>query len=129
VLPVNAADVTSVADIVHDRIITPDTDPDRFTPEEAALFRAGECSWQISDAGWDSREEYCERTSKPGASFGNCPEHDADMLVDHFPDGTPRCEEDSRYHLRPDYQARVDDALAAHQANCPDPDCDCRRIS
>jgi hypothetical protein len=114
----------NVADVVHDRIVTPDTDPDRFTRSEVIVFRAGKCSWAISNGHFG--ETFCMRTSKRGASFGNCDEHDADMLVDHFPDGTPRADEDPRYRLRPDYQVRVDAALAGHRGNCVGRDCECR---
>lgn len=109
-----------------DRAVTPETDPDRWTPQEAALFRAGRCSYQVSDGGWGSGPPYCGDPSKPGASFGHCARHDAEMLVDHFADGTDRYRADPYYQSRPDYQARVDTALAAHQAWCRDPRCECR---
>lgn len=71
----------------HDTIVTPNVDPDRFTPEETAQFRAGKCS-QTIDTGYHT--EFCGAPSKPGASFGNCDEHDAELLVEHWPDGTDR---------------------------------------
>jgi hypothetical protein len=73
----------------HNRIITPDTDPDRFTDEEAAMFRAGTCGWQTAyGMPWD---EHCGAPSKPGASFGNCAEHEAQLAEDgYYPDGTRR---------------------------------------
>jgi hypothetical protein len=84
--PADAAAVRRAA--LHNRVITPDNSPDRFTEEEAALFRAGRCGW-VTGYGlpWT---EHCGKRSKPGASFGNCPEHDAELLEEYYPDGTPR---------------------------------------
>lgn len=74
--------------IDHNRIITPTSDPDRWTEEDVDLFNAGQCSWQTSfGMPW---MEHCGQPSKPGASFGYCPEHEAELLEKHFPDGTPR---------------------------------------
>lgn len=70
------------------RVVTPDTDPDRFLPEETALFRAGKCSWQLGWTGFSF--EYCGQPSAPGASFGHCSEHEAELLEDYWPDGTLR---------------------------------------
>lgn len=54
--------------------ITPDTDPQRFTEEEAALFRKGLCCWLTAyGLPWT---EHCKTQSKPGADFGYCAEHD-----------------------------------------------------
>lgn len=72
----------------HNLIVTPDNSPERFTAKEAALFRAGKCSWQVAyGMPWT---EYCEVTSRPGASFGHCVAHDAEMTIDYWPDGSPR---------------------------------------
>ncbi len=72
----------------HDRIITPDTDPDRFTAEEEAYFRAGKCGMTTGyGLPWT---EHCGQPSEPGASFGNCAEHNAELLEDFYPDGTRR---------------------------------------
>lgn len=74
---------------VHDRIVTPDTDPDRFTEEEAAIFRAGKCGWTV-EFGNRSGVIHCGEPSEPGVSFGNCAAHGAEMLECYYPDGTPR---------------------------------------
>jgi hypothetical protein len=72
----------------HNRIITPDTDPNRFTEEETRLFREGKCSQLVAHGmPWD---EHCGKPSEPGASFGNCAGHNAELLEDAYPDGTPR---------------------------------------
>lgn len=92
----------------HDTIVTPDVDPGRFTPEEAAQFYAGKCQWMVHGS-WHS--EFCGAPSKPGASFGNCDEHDAELLVEHWPDGTDRDGLDSD----PDYAARWSRADEAHR--------------
>lgn len=110
----------------HDKIVTPDTDPDRFTKEEARMFRMRLCGWLI-ESGDHPEAVRCGKASKPGASFGNCDEHDAEMLVDNFPDGAFRGEADPRWNKRPDYQARLDAMIAAHQRNCTDRDCECRK--
>jgi hypothetical protein len=75
-------------DALHNRVITPGNSPDRFTEEEAALFRDGKCGWQTAYG--MPGTEYCGQPSQPGASFGHCPEHNEEMLEGHFPDGTPR---------------------------------------
>lgn len=109
---------------IHDRIVTPDTDPDRFTEDEAALFRAGKCGWLTAyGLPW---MKWCEVASKPGASFGNCDEHDAEMLVEYYPDGTPRRNVDPFYSQRPEHAAREQAALEAHQRACEDAECSCR---
>jgi hypothetical protein len=72
----------------HDRIITPDSDPDRFTAEEEAYFRDGKCAMTTGyGLPWT---EHCGQPSRPGASFGNCTEHDDELLEDFYPDGTRR---------------------------------------
>lgn len=107
----------------HDRIITPGTDPGRFTRQEAAAFRRGVCGQTgYGSAGGD----ICGRPSKRGASFGNCDEHNADMLVDYRPDGTRRYDIDPGYDKHPDYRRRVAEALAAHRRHCKDRSCECR---
>lgn len=91
----------------HDRIITPDTDPGRFTAREEAVFRQGRCCWQVDPARLALEDEYCFAASKPGASFGHCAEHEAELLVGYFPDGTPRRNVNPWYDKGPDYQERV----------------------
>jgi hypothetical protein len=72
----------------HERIITPDTDPDRFTAEEETYFRDGKCAMTTGyGLPW---MEHCGQPSRPGASFGNCPEHDDELLEQFYPDGTRR---------------------------------------
>jgi hypothetical protein len=73
----------------RNRIVTPYTDPDRFTPEEKAAFDAGACCEDIG-RDWTQPDNLCRRPSKPGAPFGYCAEHEADLLENHWPDGTPR---------------------------------------
>jgi hypothetical protein len=109
----------------HDRIVTPDTDPDRWTEEEAALFRAGKCSETVEFGNFGGIV-HCGYPSKPGASLGHCDRHDAEMLVDHYPDGTDRWQVDPRYQERPDYEVRLEASLAAHQRWCTDGTCECR---
>jgi hypothetical protein len=104
--------------IYHDRIITPDTDPDRFTEQEADAFRRGVCA-QTGRGYWGG--EICGVQSEPGASFGNCALHNVEMLVDCWPDGSPREDYGSADRAR-----REEEALAAHQKACGDPDCECR---
>jgi hypothetical protein len=70
-------------------IITPDSDPERFTPEETLFFRQGRCGWVV-EYGNGRGIRHCGQQSEPGASFGNCAEHNAELLEDHWPDGTPR---------------------------------------
>ena len=53
--------------------VTPSTSPDRFTPEEKALFDAGKCSRQTAYG--LPHTEYCGQPSQPGADFGDCAEH------------------------------------------------------
>lgn len=109
----------------HDQIVTPDTDPGRFTSQEAAAFRRGACAQDVgSPSGWGSQQ--CGEPSAPGASFGNCDQHNASMLVDYWPDGTPRQDTDPLYRKRPEYQDRLDAALAAHRRHCTDDACECR---
>ena len=73
----------------HDRIITPGTDPDRFTEEEAAAYRAGKCGWQV-EYGNVGMTKICGARSKRGASFGNCAGHEAELLEDFHNDGSHR---------------------------------------
>lgn len=73
----------------HHRIVTPDTDPDRFTEEEAEYFRKGLCGWLV-EYGNGRGEIHCGAPSEPDASFGYCAEHNAELLEDHYPDGTRR---------------------------------------
>lgn len=73
---------------IHDHIITPGNSPERFTAEERALFEEGKCCWLTSyGTPWD---EYCAAPSEPGASFGHCAEHNAQMLENYYPDGSRR---------------------------------------
>lgn len=84
----------------RNRIVTPYTAPNRFTDEEKALFDAGECSWQTACG--MPYTEYCGEPSKKGASFGYCAEHEAELLREYFPDGSPR-----RNHLIGGWQLLV----------------------
>lgn len=74
----------------RNRIVTPYTDPDRFTPEEKAVFDAGECCWDRGDRHWGERDTMCHQPSKPGAPFGYCVVHEHRLLEEHWPDGSPR---------------------------------------
>jgi hypothetical protein len=49
------------------------------------------------------------------------------MLVDQWPDGTPRQNGDPYYDKRPGYQQRVEAALEAHRRHCAAPECPCRQ--
>jgi hypothetical protein len=109
----------------HDRIVTPDTDPGRWLPEEVDLFRAFLCSWQVA-YGTPGDDEYCRRASKPDASFRYCPEHEAELLVEFWPDGTRRYHDAGEMERDPDYPRRLEAAVQAHQRNCNDPGCECR---
>lgn len=73
----------------RNRIVTPYTDHGRFLSEEKALFDAGKCSWQTG-YGTGLTSEYCGQPSKPGASFGHCAVHEAELLESFYPDGSPR---------------------------------------
>lgn len=74
----------------HERIVTPYSDPDRWDADEKALFDAGKCSWQIAYGGPGLGPQFCERPSRPAASFGYCAEHEAELLEEYHADGTPR---------------------------------------
>ena len=72
----------------HNRIVTPYTDPERWTEEEKAVFDAGQCSWQTAyGLPW---MEDCGQPSKSGASFGYCAEHERELLEEYYADGSPR---------------------------------------
>jgi hypothetical protein len=73
----------------RDKIVTPSTDPDRWTAEEKGLFDRGLCSWVVESGNWGG-VKHCRKRSKRGASFGNCREHEREMLEDYYPDGSPR---------------------------------------
>ncbi len=72
------------------RIVTPYTDPNRFTPEEKAAFDAGECCWDCGDSHWGQRDTKCHEPSAPDAPMGYCVGHVETLLEDHWPDGSPR---------------------------------------
>lgn len=75
----------------HNKIITPESNPQRFTAIEKSLFDAGKCCWQVEyGTGRLSRESYCGWKSRPGASFGHCEIHDDELLEHFYPDGTRR---------------------------------------
>jgi hypothetical protein len=73
----------------HNRIITPQSDPGRWLPDEVAMYEAGVCSWQV-EYGMRPLPRYCGQPSRPGASFGYCAEHEAELLECHYLDGTPK---------------------------------------
>jgi hypothetical protein len=57
-------------------VISPATDPERFTDQEADIFHEGRCCWQTGyGLPWTT---YCGKKSKPGADFGHCAEHDGE---------------------------------------------------
>lgn len=76
----------------HNRIITPETNPLRFSEVEKALFDAGKCCWQVTyGTGYlTDAQGYCGWKSRPGASFGHCEIHDDELLEEFCPDGTRR---------------------------------------
>ena len=73
----------------RNQIVTPYTDPDRWTEEEKAYFDRGLCGWVI-EFGNGRGVIHCGEPSKPGASFGYCTEHNDELLECHWPDGSPR---------------------------------------
>lgn len=74
----------------RNRIVTPYTDPDRWTDEEKAFFDQGKCSWDVGVQYHGQTDNLCGEPSKPGASFGNCAKHEKALLELHYPDGSPR---------------------------------------
>jgi len=74
----------------RNRIVTPTTDPDRFTPAQKAVFDAGQCCWDRGDSHWGERDTMCRKPSLPGAPFGYCRSHVERLLENHWPDGSPR---------------------------------------
>lgn len=73
----------------RNRIVTPYTDPDRWTEDEQALFDEGRCSWTVEFGNWGP-VVHCGEPSEPGVSFGHCAEHNDQMLETCYPDGSPR---------------------------------------
>jgi len=76
--------------VSRNRVVTPYTDADRFTPEEKATFDAGECCWDRGDAHWGETDTMCHKPSAPNAPMGFCHGHVTALLEDHWPDGSPR---------------------------------------
>jgi hypothetical protein len=74
----------------HNRIVTPYTDPDRWTEEEKEFFDARKCCWDVGVQYFGQTDNLCGKPSKPGASFGHCAKHERELLENHWPDGTPR---------------------------------------
>jgi len=74
----------------RNRIVTPYTDPARFTAEEKAAFDRGRCCWDVGVQYFGQTDNLCGQRSKPGASFGYCADHERALLEDHWPDGSPR---------------------------------------
>ena len=57
--------------------ITPYTSPDCFTKEEKAMYDASQCGYQIAyGLPWTV---YCKKPSAPGADFGHCQMHAAQV--------------------------------------------------
>lgn len=75
---------------LRNRIVTPSTDPDRWTAEEKDYFDRGLCSWDIGVQYFGQTDHLCGAKSKPGASFGHCAYQEEVLLECHWPDGTPR---------------------------------------
>lgn len=73
----------------RNRIVTPYTDPDRWTAEEKALFDAGLCA-NVIEYGNGRGVIHCRQPSKPGASFGHCAECEESLLDAYWPDGSVR---------------------------------------
>lgn len=74
----------------RDRIVTPYTDPSRFTPAEKIHFDRGLCSWDVGVQYFGQRDNLCGQRSEHAAPFGYCNEHVKDLLEQHWPDGSPR---------------------------------------
>lgn len=75
---------------LRNRVVTPSTDPDRWTPEEKAYFDRGLCSWDVGVQYFGQTDHLCGEKSKPGAPFRYCARHEAALLEGHWPDGSPR---------------------------------------
>ncbi|MGP4030256.1 hypothetical protein [Actinomadura sp. 3N407] len=54
---------------LRNRIVTPSTDPDRWTDEEKDYFNRGLCSWDVGAQYFGQTDHLCGAKSKPGASF------------------------------------------------------------
>jgi hypothetical protein len=74
----------------RNRIVTPYTDPDRFTREQKDAFDRGQCCWDDGPQYWGQRDTLCGKPSKRGASFGYCAGHERTLLQGHWPDGSLR---------------------------------------
>lgn len=74
----------------RNRIVTPSTDPDRWTAEEKTYFEQGKCSWDVGVLYFGQTDNLCGKPSKRGASFGYCRVHERELLENHWPDGSPR---------------------------------------
>jgi hypothetical protein len=76
----------------HNRIITPETSPLRFSVIEKALFNMGRCCWQVEyGTGYlTDAQGYCGWKSRPGATYGYCEIHDDELLEQFCPDGSRR---------------------------------------
>jgi hypothetical protein len=70
-------------------IVTPYTEPGRWTEEEKALFDAGLCS-NVIEFGNGRGVIHCRQPSRPGASFGHCAGCEVRLLEDYWPDGSRR---------------------------------------
>lgn len=75
---------------LRNRIVTPYTDPDRFTPEEKTAFDADVCCWDVGVQYFGQTDNLCGNKSSAGAPFGYCPQHVEALLEHHWPDGSPR---------------------------------------
>jgi len=73
----------------HNKVITPYTDPQKFTAEEKAVFDKGLCGWVV-EYGTINGVVYCGLASAPGATVGLCEEHEAELLEGYYPDGRSR---------------------------------------
>lgn len=72
----------------HNRIITPESDPQRFTSEEKFRFFAGWCTHMTAyGLPWT---EWCPKRLLLGATMGLCAEHEAELLEEYCPDGSKR---------------------------------------
>jgi hypothetical protein len=74
----------------RNRIVTPYTDPNRFTAEEKAYFDKGLCCWDVGVQYFGQIDNLCGERSETDAPFGYCTNHKLRLLEDHWPDGSPR---------------------------------------
>jgi hypothetical protein len=56
-------------------MLNPTDNPNRFTPDEAALFHAGLCSW-VTEYGTQAGTAHCCQPMMADGLYGYCAEHE-----------------------------------------------------